>query len=139
VPLREAEGGGSWNVVGRLGNTEFFIEESGDAPAICALESLAVRGFAGAWPVLREDRALVLGGPAARAALAEVCNVDFDTLRGERPVVMTSMIGIGVLVLPQVSDDEGPIYRIWCDPSYGSYLWSELEEIVTRIETGSNA
>lgn len=137
APLRAADGAGSWNVIGRLGNTEFFLEEAGDAPAIAALEALTARGFDGAWPVLREDCALVLGGWAAREVLAETCNVDFGALRGERLVVMTSMTGVGVLVMPQESDDDGTIYRIWCDPSYGAYLWAELEEIVTRRETGS--
>jgi sarcosine oxidase subunit gamma len=42
---------------------------------------------------------------------------------------MTLMIGVSVLVLPQVTDD-GMVYRIWCDPSFGSYLQSELEQLV---------
>jgi hypothetical protein len=43
---------------------------------------------------------------------------------------MTLMIGVSVLVMPQERD--GLVYRIWCDPSFGSYLKSELENMVNQ-------
>ena len=52
---------------------------------------------------------------------------------------MTLMIGVGVLVLPQIGATTDAVYRIWCDPSFGPYLWSELEEIVTRIANRESA
>lgn len=138
APLREGDDAGSWNVVGRLGHTEFFLEEQGDAPGIRALESRLGRGTDGAWPVLREDFAFVLGGARADDVLAQVCNVNFRALDfARRPVVMTLMIGVAVLVLPQVSAADGRIFRVWCDPTFGSYLWAELDDIVTRTTTGS--
>ena len=125
------------SIVGRLGSMEFFIEEGGDAPGIARLEPLVARGVTGVYPVLREDCALVLGGPAAGEVLAQVCNVNLPALdTAARPLVMTLMIGVGVLVLPQATRD-GTIYRIWCDPSLGAYLRQSLEEIITRISTGS--
>ncbi len=133
----DGEGAGAANVICRLGASEFFLEERGDTPRIEALEALLRSGLTGAWPVLREDFAFVLGGAAADQALAEVCNVNFAALPFEaRPVVMTLMIGVAVLVLPQVSAEDGRCFRIWCDPSYGPYLWAELEAIVTRISAG---
>jgi sarcosine oxidase subunit gamma len=129
-PLRDSDREDSWNVIGRLGSTEFFIEEGGDASGIAALEKLAAEGVTGAYPVLREDVAVVLGGLAAPDVLAQVCNVNFAALP-PRTVVMTLMIGVAVLVLPQQTDD-GRIYRIWCDPSFGSYLKSELEQMVNQ-------
>ena len=126
-PLRVSEREDSWNVIGRLGSAEFFIEESGEAPGITAIEQLCA-GTPGAYPVLREDFAVVLGGATALEVLAQVCNVNFAVLPA-RTVVMTLMIGVSVLVLPQVTDD-GMVYRIWCDPSFGSYLQSELEQLV---------
>jgi sarcosine oxidase subunit gamma len=137
APLSDSDGPGSVNVVCRLGTSEFFIEERGDAPGVVALEALLRARPDGTWPVLREDFAFVLGGGSADEALAQVCNVNFAALQFEaRPVVMTLMIGVSVLVLPQVSEDDGRCFRIWCDPSYGAYLWAELEEIVTRISAG---
>ena len=45
---------------------------------------------------------------------------------------MTLMVGVSVLVLPQRHPD-GAIYRIWCDPSFGKYLWETLEEVVQKM------
>jgi len=65
--------------------------------------------------------------------LAQVCNVNFNALDiAQRPVVMTLMVGVGVLVLPQALPD-GAIYRIWCDPSFGAYLRNTLEEVVQKM------
>jgi sarcosine oxidase subunit gamma len=132
APLRMQDRDDSSSVVARLGFTEFFIEERGEATGVEALTQLA--HGAGAYPVLREDTALVLGGKSAADALAQVCNVDFAALDlSQRPVVMTLMVGVGVLVLPQLSHEDGAIYRIWCDPSFGPYLSETLEEVVQKI------
>ncbi|MBC8026373.1 MAG: methylglutamate dehydrogenase [Steroidobacteraceae bacterium] len=123
------EGGDAADVIARLGNTEFFVESRGENSSLSGLEARLAGGVPGAYPVLREDFAIALGGNAAPDVLAQVCNIDFAALDlAARPIVMTSMIGVGVLVLPQVSD--GIIYRIWCDPSYGPYLESELGAVV---------
>jgi sarcosine oxidase subunit gamma len=126
-------GDGPADMIARLGNSEFFIEH-GAAIDTRALEASLAAGVTGAYPVPREDCALVLGGAAANEALAQVCNVDFAALDlAARPIVMTSMIGVGVLVLPQAGDGHlhrGMAYRIWCDPSFGSYLESSLRAVV---------
>ena len=43
-----------------------------------------------------------------------------------------------MLVLPQHDADDGAIYRIWCDPSFGTYLWETLEEVVQKIRGERN-
>lgn len=130
TPLRDSDREDSWNVVARLGSTEFFVEEGGEAPGIAELEQLTRDGAAGAYPVMREDLAIVLGGPRVLDVLAQVCNVNFAAVQ-PREVIMTLMIGVAVLVVPQKTDD-GLVYRIWCDPSFGSYLKSELEKMVNQ-------
>jgi sarcosine oxidase subunit gamma len=45
---------------------------------------------------------------------------------------MTLMVGVGVLVLPQRRAD-GVTCRIWCDPSFGTYLWETLEEVIQKM------
>jgi len=133
APLRAQDRDDAWNVGGRLGFTEFFVEESGEAAGIAGLEQLTARDFAGAWPVLREDSAFVLGGERLGDVLAQVCNVNFSALDlGQRPVVMTLMVGVGVLVLPQRKPD-GVTCRIWCDPSFGTYLWETLEQAIQKM------
>jgi sarcosine oxidase, subunit gamma len=131
-------GAGSPNVIARLGNSEFFIEAHDGDPRLAVLEAQLTRGVAGAYPVLREDAAFVLGGAAADDALAQVCNVDFATLDlAACPIVMTSMIGVGVLVMPQPAND-GVLYRIWCDPTFGPYLESGLGAVIgdSKRKTG---
>lgn len=133
APMRDQDRDDSWNVVARLGATEFFIEERGEATDVAALEQLLAGDFAGAHPVLREDTAIVLGGEHVADVLAQVCNVNFSALDiAQRPVVMTLMVGVSVLVLPQNHPD-GAVYRIWCDPSFGTYLWETLEEAVQKM------
>jgi sarcosine oxidase subunit gamma len=133
APMRDHDRDDSWNVVGRLGFTEFFVEERGEAASVGALEELTAANFAGAYPVLREDLGLVLGGDRVTEVLAQVCNVNFNALDiGQRPIVMTLMVGVSVLVLPQQQPD-GAIYRIWCDPSFGTYLWETLEEVIQKM------
>ncbi|HEU5133763.1 MAG TPA: hypothetical protein VFU13_01345 [Steroidobacteraceae bacterium] len=130
APLRAGDRDDSCNVVGRLGSTEFFIEEGDDASGIAGLEKRIREGAPGAYPVLREDVGVVLGGARAADVLAQVCNVNFAALPA-RVAVMTLMIGVSVLVMPQ-EQETGRVYRIWCDPSFGSYLRSELEKMVNQ-------
>lgn len=128
APLRAADRDDSPQLLARLGHTEFFLE-SPDVD-FDALERV-LADEPGAWPVLREDAAFVLGGAHATEVLAEVCNVDFAALDpATKPVVMTLMAGVAVLVLPQDIGTTDPeiIYRIWCDPSFGPYLWDTLTQ-----------
>ncbi len=80
--------------------------------------------------MLREDAAFLLSGAGSEDVLAQVCNVNFADLALEpRPVIMTSMIGVSVLVAPQAGSG-GRQYRIWCDPSFGHYLQESLAAVV---------
>ena len=118
------------DIVARLGSSEFFLEH-GNADVLAALaRELGSAPIGGVYPVLREDRAFVLSGATADAALAEVCNVNFSALRAEaREAVMTMMIGVAVTVVPQGNAAQRR-YRIWCDPTYGDYLWESLQDVV---------
>ena len=120
----------SWSIVARLGSSEFFLEEDAGAARIRELASALADGQRRVYPVLREDRAFVLGGHDAESVLAQVCNVNFSGLALDaQPAVLTLMAGVAVLVVPQ-RHDAGRRYRIWCDPSFGHYLWSTLKNIV---------
>lgn len=125
------EADASWSMIARLGSSEFFLEEDASGPRLGALIEELGNGTRHVYPVLREDRALVLGGRDVEGSvLAQVCNVDFAGLDiSSNPLVMTMMIGVAVLVVPQ-AHEASRRYRIWCDPSFGQYLWSTLEQIV---------
>lgn len=123
-------------LVARLGASEFFIEQQPDAGSEDLARELE-RSHEGVYPVLREDRAFVLQGANAEDVLLQMCNVNFASVsRSDRHVVMTMMIGIAVLVIPQdeAGNDarkaNGGCYRIWCDPSYGDYFWSSLQDVI---------
>lgn len=116
------------DIVMRLGTTEFFLEQAGHGEKLRALAAELARPNDGVYPVLREDRAFVLGGAGADAVLAQMCNVNFSALRYEREVVMTMMIGVSVIVAAQGNAAQRR-YRIWCDPSYGDYLLASLQDV----------
>lgn len=126
----------SWSLVARLGNSEFLIEEEGDAARLDALTAHLQREIPGVYPVLREDSELVLGGALATRALAEVCNVDFAAIHvSARSTLLTMLAGVAVLVIVQadgVPPQEARRYRIWCDPSFGAYLWSTLHDVIAH-------
>ena len=116
------------DIVMRLGTAEFFLEQAEHSEQLRLLATELSKPVPGVYPVLREDRALVLHGAAADEVLAQVCNVNFSALRHEREAVMTMMIGVAVIVAAQ-GNAARRHYRIWCDPSYGDYLLSSLQDV----------
>jgi sarcosine oxidase subunit gamma len=127
-------------LVARLGYAEFFLESSVQAglPARIAGELEAVHP-PGVYPVLREDVSFLIGGPDVHALLAQVCNVNFAALDpGARPIVMTLLAGVAVLVVPRTIAGQRE-YQIWCDPSFGSFLRATFETVTfdtDGIQTG---
>jgi sarcosine oxidase, subunit gamma len=118
----------------RLGASEFLLEQT-DGHALRKLNAELATYVPGVYPVLREDRAFVLAGEGADDVLAQMCNVNFAALRAEaREAIMTLMIGVAVTVVPQ-GNAAHRRYRIWCDPSYGDYLWSSLQDVAQPILT----
>jgi sarcosine oxidase subunit gamma len=135
---------GTGRLVARLATSEFLIENvGGDAvrtvEAADRLHDPAQRR-PGLVPVLRQDRVLELTGPRANDLLLQACNVNFapiarDARSDAGALAMTSMIGVGVVVVPRPRED-GFTYTIWADPSYGHYLWSTLVDITTELGGG---
>jgi sarcosine oxidase subunit gamma len=119
--------------IARLGMTEFLVE--GDAAVVERLTTTP--RAAGVYPVQHEDAALILGGARVNELLRQTCNVNFAALdAADRPVVLTSLIGVGVTVLPEQAA-QGLIYRIWCDGSYGRYLFETLHDIAHELGGGT--
>ncbi len=93
----------------------------------------------GVYPVLRQDAALIVGGSRLDELLRQTCNVNFRPLDpASRPVVLTSMVGVGVTVIPEVRNGL-PAARIWCDGTYGHYLWETLLGIAVELGGGAVA
>jgi sarcosine oxidase subunit gamma len=123
-------------LVARLGAGEFFLEDCAGGGRLRGLESALDPPPPGVYPVLREDAAFSMSGPGAYDVLAQVCNVNFADLElASKPVIMTLMIGVAVLVVPQVAG-AWPRFLVWCDPTFGPYLEESLGTVVT--ESGGN-
>jgi len=99
--------------------------------------SAALRPAPGIYPVTRQDAAVVLTGASANELLVQTCNIDFQAWRLEQQtVVMTSMVGVSILVLWYPLEAQR-CYRIWCDGTFGPYLWETLLEIVRELGGGA--
>jgi sarcosine oxidase subunit gamma len=149
-------------LVARLGSGEFFLEEGLAGTALKRISPSLDEHPPGVYPVLREDWAFDLGGERVHDVLAQVCNVNFAALSlDSNPLIMTLMIGVAVLVVPQRraetqggtadhhglaeqgapteyhgpaehAEPAGRLYRIWCDPTFGPYLGESLGAVVSE-------
>jgi len=116
-------------LVARLGSSEFFLEEGMAGATLRRISPSLDEHPPGVYPVPREDWAFDLGGEGVHDVLAQVCNVNFAALAlDSNPLIMTLMIGVAVLVVPQ----RGRLYRIWCDPTFGPYLGESLGAVVSE-------
>ena len=131
-------------LVARLGTGEFFLEDGIAGTTLKRISPSLDQQPPGVYPVLREDWAFDLGGEQVHDVLAQVCNVNFAALSlDSNPLIMTLMIGVAVLVVPQrgaggqggVGGQAGAVgrqYRIWCDPTFGPYLGESLGAVVSE-------
>lgn len=121
-------------IIARLGMSEFLIEDSATSPQLTkACTSLPAKVY----PVLRQDLAIALIGSQVNELLLQTCSFNFQSLSiAERPVILTSMVGVNVTVIQ--CDRQGlPFYRIWCDGTFGEYLWQTLLEIARELGGGA--
>ena len=128
-------GGG---MIARLGRSEFLIEDApGGGHAKSMAEALAMPQT-GVYPVLRQDAALLMRGEAVYELLAQTCSIDLS--RGaleERAVSLTMMAGISVTVIDMSNLHAAPCFRVWCDGTYGTYLWETLLGIAVELGGGA--
>ena len=118
----------------RLGLTEYLIEDS--AGGHTAAKVRALPDTAGVYPVPRFDAELVVAGPQAIDLFRQTCAVDLSTLDAAGgALALTSMVGVGVTVAA-VMTPAGVTYRIWCDGTYGGYLWETLCEVAEDMGGG---
>ena len=120
----------------RLGSSEFLIEDQLGGTACKKLAGDTTR-VAGVYMVPRADAAFILSGSAVLNLFSELCALDLrDKSLCDKDVIMTQIAGISATVLRQTIGNE-PIYRIWCDGTYGAYLWEVLTEIAVELGGGA--
>ena len=114
-------------LVARLGLTEFLVEGAQAAKLHAPLPP-------GVYPVLRQDTALAIRGARLNDLLLETCSVNFAALdSAARPVVLTSMAGVAVTVIPDLGAGT-PSCRIWCDGTWGEWLAGTLADVAAELE-----
>lgn len=129
------EGTNSWtpqdngSLVMRLGNSEFLLEDRPENDLAQTLNDTAA-DMDGVHKVLRNDAAFIVSGELTPALFSEVCAIDLegDTLENNR-LVMTVIAGVSATLLKQELDGQS-VYRIWCDGTFGPYLWKTLLTII---------
>lgn len=132
--------------VARLATSEFLIEALDDSVSEAQTKVAAIAAslldpaarVPGVYPVLRQDCVLELTGARVNELLVQVCNVDFQPLARNAtasggPLVLTSMIGVGVTVIARLARGEC-VHSIWCDPSFGHYVRTTLEDISRELD-----
>lgn len=112
-------------LVARLGVTEFLIEAEAATLGLLQDAALPAGRVHGLYPVLRQDAALQLEGPALHTLLRQVCSVDLQSRENPPDAVfLTTLVGVGVTLLWR-----GDTLLLWADGTMGSYLWDTLAEV----------
>jgi sarcosine oxidase subunit gamma len=120
----------------RLGNSEFLVEDQPGSQLCQALQAADASG-SGLYKVPRYDAALILSGREVQNLLSELCTLDLSEKGlAQQALLMTQVAGISATVLRQNLNGE-EIYRLWCDGTYGSYLWETVLQIAEELGGGA--
>ncbi len=133
--IRLPEATNSWtsqdngSLVMRLGKSEFLLEDQPDNDLSQTLNATAIEQGS-VHKVLRNDAAFIVSGELTPALFSEVCEIDLDggALEDNR-LVMTVIAGVSATMLKQTLNGQS-VYRIWCDGTFGPYLWKTLLGII---------
>lgn len=120
----------------RLGSSEFLIEDQLGGAACSRLASDTTR-VASVYKVPRADAAFIVSGSEALNLFSELCALDLrEKSLAAKDLIMTQVAGISATMIRQTLNAE-PVYRIWCDGTYGPYMWEVLIEIATELGGGA--
>lgn len=124
------------SLVLRLGSSEFVVEDQPGGDASQKLTNVKAR-TAGVYKVPRADAAFILSGSAVLNLFSELCSLDLrPSSLLANDVIMTQVAGISAIIMRQTIAGE-PVYRIWCDGTYGAYMWETLIEIAVELGGGA--
>lgn len=124
------------SLVLRLGSSEFLVEDQPGGSACLALNANK-QAVAGICKVQRADAAFVLSGSKVLNLLSELCLLDLrDKALPVNGLVMTQVAGISATLLRQQLEGR-QVYRLWCDGTYGAYMWDVLLEIAGELGGGA--
>ncbi len=124
-------------LIARTGGSEFFLE-SGPVgwPSQAAADGLRSPSYKeGVYPVLRQDASLVISGSRAGEMFRHISSYDFI---GEQhgDLVFTPIAGVTCSVLRTTLKGR-PVFRLWTDGTYGTYIWHTLLEVAKELDGGA--
>jgi len=120
----------------RLGSSEFLIEDQLGGSACSRITSDTAR-VASVYKVPRADASFVITGTETLNLFSEVCALDLrEKSLTAHTLIMTQVAGISATIIRQNHDGE-LVYRIWCDGTYGAYMWEILIEIASEMGGGA--
>jgi sarcosine oxidase subunit gamma len=120
----------------RLGSSEFLIEDQLGGSVCSRLASDTAR-VPSVYKVPRADAAFIISGNETLNLFSELCSLDLrEKSLASKDVIMTQVAGISATVMRQVLSGE-TVYRVWCDGTYGPYMWEVLTEIATELGGGA--
>jgi sarcosine oxidase subunit gamma len=125
----EVARGGRGEKLIRTGRSEFLIE---DGPAGGAALQAILAGkdpIREVYRIPRQDASFLLTGKETEGVLLETCGVDLAAR--EPKAVFSRVAGVSCALLP-VELGAVQAFQIWCDGSYGAYLWDTLLAIVVE-------
>ncbi len=123
------------SLVARLGLTEYVIVSSSNTDTVKRVATAAPS--ARVYPVPRFNAEILLAGRHVHDLLKQICSFDFEGLDlSAHPLVMTSMVGVSVTVIA-LEAPTGALYAVWCDGTYGPYLWNTLIDVATGFGGGA--
>ncbi|RKZ88658.1 MAG: sarcosine oxidase subunit gamma [Gammaproteobacteria bacterium] len=121
----------------RLGSTEFLIEDQFSSNTCNQLNKAFKTNKVGVYKVLRADAAFVVSGREIRTMLSELCKLDFsEKSLTPNQVMMTQLADISVIVVPEIINGK-LIIRLWCDGTYGAYMWRVLHQLAQELGGGA--
>jgi sarcosine oxidase subunit gamma len=120
----------------RLGSSEFLIEDQFGGSACTRLASDTTR-LESVYKVPRADAAFIVSGSDVLNLFSELCSLDLrEKSLAAKDLIMTQVAGISATVIRQTLNGES-VYRVWCDGTYGPYMWEVLIEIATELGGGA--
>jgi hypothetical protein len=84
----------------------------------------------GCYRALRQDASFLLSGARAAEVFLQTCGFDFR--QPPKQLVMTRVVGVSCQIWRRENGGVG-IFQMWCDGTYGAYLWHTLLEIVREL------
>jgi sarcosine oxidase subunit gamma len=89
------------------------------------------------YKVPRADASFILSGSEVLNLFSELCELDLsEKSLSAKDVVMTQVAGVSATILRQIINGK-QVYRVWCDGTYGAYMWDVLLNVALDLGGGA--